>query len=666
MLLLTLVACSDSENLGEDIETGTGIRNGVTITPQSGTVQYNEVQILAPGSVTMTATVTNATDSSGVSWTLDGEGTLTDVTSSSATYVAPTTVTGAVTPLITATSNADTSRSASIVVRANGDPVVTTQQLFPASVGLYYTGSIPLQGGASPFTWTITSGALPDGMTLGTETTTSYVSFSGTPTTAGSYNFQLQVTDTNSRTSTASLTLQVQPATTCLLSGQYAMLVSGVGSSQLATRAASINVASDGSLSGIGDRKAGGVTTDGAALSGNCTIRSSENGGIGNSGELNLNASGDSPVFNFGITIALDRGRVILTNGGTATASGFLERQDPAAFNLAQLAGSYAFGALGASGDEARMGLIGQLTVDAGGVVTAGRMDSNAASALSAATLTGNMSPPDANGRGVLTLSGGGENFSLAYYVINANRLLLINVASEASAPRLTGFMTRRAASFDNTALASPGVLSLWGFNPAQTPGGVAALARLSNGNASAGTVDLLLDSAAYSANSLGTAVSGAQYSVATDGRATLSFSSGGSARQFTLYLDGTANGYVIERGSVSGNAGLLEAQMAGPYAHSVDGLLVLGTQFPQGTAPLVMIPAGTLTSGLYTFTSSGSVSTATSFSISVSTGRGLGTASLPVVGGGTAVLYQLQPAKLLMLRYGSTSANPAMEWLIK
>jgi len=78
------------------------------------------------------------------------------------------------------------------------------------------------------------------------------------------------------------------------------------------------------------------------------------------------------------------------------------------------------------------------------------------------------------------------------------------------------------------------------------------------------------------------------------------------------------------------------------------------------------MIPAGTLTSGLYTFTSSGSVSTATSFSISVSTGRGLGTASLPVVGGGTAVLYQLQPAKLLMLRYGSTSANPAMEWLIK
>lgn len=667
-MLQILVACSSSSNGNDQIDTGNAISNAVAIAALTGTPNNNETLILAGSTLSVVADVANPTDSSGVSWALEGPGSLTSATSTTVTYVAPASVTGSITPLITATSNASSSQSASLIVRVNGTPVVNAPPVFPGIVGVVYNGVIPVSGGVPPFAWTVVSGALPDGMVL-TDSTTGYAGlFGGTPTTAGSYPVQVQTTDTLGNTATVGLTVVVQAAGSCVLSGRYALLVSGFDSSLMTTRAASFAVAADGTLGGISDRKSSGATHAGEPLSGTCVNRA---GTGGNNGELRLNAGSDSPLFNFGVTVGLDRGRVMLTNGGTAnSASGLFERQDVAAFNLAALAGNYAFGLLGAAGGDARMGLIGQLSINAAGAVTAGRADSNAATALNGATLSGSLSAPDSNGRGLLTLSGGGQNFSLAYYVINANRLLLMNVASEAGAPRLTGFMTRRAAAFDNSALVQPGILSLWGLDPARVPGASVTLARLSNANGGAGTIDLLLDSAGYSVNRLANAVSGAQYNVESDGRATLSFGSGSSARQFTLYLDGSANGYVIERNSAHGNAGLLEAQQTGgPYSRSVDGLLVLGTQFPEGPTPLALVPLGTLVSGLYDFATgnplAGLVSAQSVFSISSTTGRGLGNVWLPLLSGGPAVLYLVQPSKAVVLRYGSTAVNPAIEWLI-
>ena len=72
--------------------------------------------------------------------------------------------------------------------------ITTGQNLPGATQGTAYSTNIDCINGASPYTWSVVSGTLPGGVTLGTSTT-STVALSGTPTAAGTFNFTIQVTD---------------------------------------------------------------------------------------------------------------------------------------------------------------------------------------------------------------------------------------------------------------------------------------------------------------------------------------------------------------------------------------------------------------------------------------------------------------------------------------
>jgi hypothetical protein len=61
-----------------------------------------------------------------------------------------------------------------------------------AQVGVAYTSAIGGSGGNSPYTFTITVGSLPNGLSLNTNTG----AITGTPTIAGIFNFTAQATDT--------------------------------------------------------------------------------------------------------------------------------------------------------------------------------------------------------------------------------------------------------------------------------------------------------------------------------------------------------------------------------------------------------------------------------------------------------------------------------------
>jgi large repetitive protein len=83
-------------------------------------------------------------------------------------------------------------------------PTVTTASLPSPQVGIAYTQSLAVTGGAAPYVWTLASGALPAGLTLAGDGT-----ISGTPSAAGSSTFSARVTDTYGGEATASLTLTV-------------------------------------------------------------------------------------------------------------------------------------------------------------------------------------------------------------------------------------------------------------------------------------------------------------------------------------------------------------------------------------------------------------------------------------------------------------------------
>jgi hypothetical protein len=64
-------------------------------------------------------------------------------------------------------------------------------------------------GGTSPYTWSVSSGSLPSGLALNASSGT----ITGSPTTAGSFNFTVQVSDIGSPVQTASQSLSISVAT---------------------------------------------------------------------------------------------------------------------------------------------------------------------------------------------------------------------------------------------------------------------------------------------------------------------------------------------------------------------------------------------------------------------------------------------------------------------
>ncbi len=72
--------------------------------------------------------------------------------------------------------------------------------------GTPYSSSLLAIGGTTPYTWSVTAGTLPTGLTLSGEV------LSGTPTVVGPSNFTLQVTDAKGMTATQAFTLPVNAA----------------------------------------------------------------------------------------------------------------------------------------------------------------------------------------------------------------------------------------------------------------------------------------------------------------------------------------------------------------------------------------------------------------------------------------------------------------------
>ena len=128
------------------------------------------------------------------------------------------TLVGTVNFTVTATdsetpTHATATASLSIVISVAPLSVTTTSASLPLGVvsSTYPGATLQATGGIQAYTWAVTTGSLPAGLTLNAATG----AISGTPTASGTVNFTVTVTDSETptaKTATANLTIVVNPA----------------------------------------------------------------------------------------------------------------------------------------------------------------------------------------------------------------------------------------------------------------------------------------------------------------------------------------------------------------------------------------------------------------------------------------------------------------------
>lgn len=169
---------------------------------------YNQTLIAANGKTAYTWSISSGTLPAG----------LVLVASTGIISGIPTTAsTSSVTFKVTDANAKTATKALAITINAT-PPSITTTTLADGYTGVSYSQTLVAAGGKTPYTWSRTAGSLPAGLSL-----SSAGVISGTPTTAGTSNFTIQVKDGNNTTAAVPLTITVVPAvsvaTTTLPSG---------------------------------------------------------------------------------------------------------------------------------------------------------------------------------------------------------------------------------------------------------------------------------------------------------------------------------------------------------------------------------------------------------------------------------------------------------------
>jgi ribosomal protein S11 len=375
-----------------------------------------------------------------------------------------------------------------------------------AILGVPYTQTLTATGGVSPYSYQITSGALPAGLSLSTGGV-----ISGTPTAPGASSFTVTATDTESTPQTASLPLVllvVYPTTPNdpELTGPYAYLFQGyddVLSGVLAYQTATVgSFTADGTgviSSGELDANHQASNPTGNTISSNQFL-GTYTIGTDNRGMMTittLNADGTTaatstyaisvkaPVSPSTISTQADLIEYDNANLQGTRGSGTMLAQQTAAFT-AGLNGSYVFGL---SGDAPCLpactaGLVagpaaavGQFTASSSSVVGTGDSN-NGATNYHTEVLGGSFTPADGNGRLSLTMTT--ENTPTSYpsdyavYLVNSSQSFVLSTDKHSSFILLAGStQLQTQSSFSNASMSGPFI----GYeNSATNPGLVTGL----------------------------------------------------------------------------------------------------------------------------------------------------------------------------------------------
>ncbi|PYT94064.1 MAG: hypothetical protein DMG36_06510 [Acidobacteria bacterium] len=102
-----------------------------------------------------------------------------------------------------------TSAAATLTVTAASPVKIATTSLPNGQVQVAYSATLQATGGTTPYTWSVASGSLPAGLSLGSTSGT----ISGTPTTAGQASFTIQLADSAGNKASAGFSIDITSAT---------------------------------------------------------------------------------------------------------------------------------------------------------------------------------------------------------------------------------------------------------------------------------------------------------------------------------------------------------------------------------------------------------------------------------------------------------------------
>ncbi|WP_296599920.1 putative Ig domain-containing protein [Phenylobacterium sp.] len=145
---------------------------------------------------------------------------------------------------------------------------ITTASLNALQVGAAFSQTLSATGGTAPYSFAVTSGSLPGGLSLA-----GGGGLSGTPTTAGAYSFTVTVTDANSSTANraysgsvaAALSISTTSVATPVVGVAYSQAISATGGTAPVTFAVSAGALPAGlALNGTSGAITGTPTTSGA------------------------------------------------------------------------------------------------------------------------------------------------------------------------------------------------------------------------------------------------------------------------------------------------------------------------------------------------------------------------------------------------------------------
>ena len=537
-----------------------------------------------------------------------------------------------------------------ITIDPSGPLTIQTTSLLDGMASTPYLGRLAAIGGTAPYNWTITSGSLPPGLTLGAATG----AITGTPTSStGTYSFTVQATDISSPQETASqnlsITLNAVPAAcsssgnNSVLAGQYAFSLRGY------TGAGFLAVVGSFTADGAGNITAGEADTNG--------VLGAQNGG------LNVNASSYSvgpdnrgcatlatPFGTFSTRFALGvvsagvatQGRIIefdTPSTSAYVAAGQIFQQNATSFT-SPLTGSY--GLRSAGWDPATSSRIACIGVVTGNNYKFGFLEqdcndngvvSNSTNTLSPTnSLVNTYSTADLNGRGTGIVLVSGSIVDLTFYWVSSTQLLIIN---SDSGPIFSGDWLLQSAplgatAFDHTAFNGKVVSYSSGIGLAGAGGDVSLGFETADGISSVTNVFYRDVAGAWQTPNPTMTCS---FSVVSIGRLTLGSACGATPPISYLYGQNSARVLGTDPAIELGNfepqtAGLSNSSLAGTYFVGTSEVVGQGAQAEVGivtltstgnltgtldTASTLSQAAGNTGLDLYTLNADGSLSLASS-----------------------------------------------------